>query len=74
MGTLITSTLQPIFACAVCTGQLDDAATKAANMGIWVMLFVLMGVLSCLGSFIINLARRSRRLALEAAEIDINKR
>lgn len=74
MDALITSTLQPIFACAVCTGQLDDAATNAANMGIWVMLFVLMGVLSCLGSFIINLVRRSRRLELETVKTDINQR
>lgn len=74
MGVLITSMMHPIFACAVCTGSLDDAQTNAANMGIWVMLAVLMGVLSCVVGFIVNLARRSRQLELETVEIDINER
>jgi len=74
MSALFTSMMKPIFACAVCTGSLDDAQANAANMGIWVMLVVLMGVLSCVVAFIINLARRSRQLGLETVEIDINER
>ena len=69
MSATITSVLQPMFACAVCTGQLDDAASNAANMGIWVMLFVLLGVLSGVMSFIVGLARRERQ---EMAEVEIN--
>lgn len=72
MSALISSLANPILACAVCTGQLDDAQANAANMGIWVMLFVLMCVLSCVVSFMINLVRRSRRLELETAGTDIN--
>ncbi len=71
MSLLITNILQPLFACAVCTGQLDDAASRAANMGIWVMLFILLGVFSGLISFMVSLARRSRQVM---AEVDINEK
>ncbi|MFK5921558.1 MAG: hypothetical protein QM496_05220 [Verrucomicrobiota bacterium] len=74
MSALIASLMNPIFACAVCTGSIDDAQTNAANMGIWVMLVVLMGVLSCIVGFIINLARRSRQLELETVGTDIKHR
>lgn len=69
MSALICSIQHSIFACAVCTGQLEDAASKAANMGIWVMLVILLGVFSGLLSFIVSLARRSRQ-ALEETEIN----
>lgn len=72
MSALIFNLTNPILACAVCTGSLDDAQTNAANMGIWVMLFVWMLVSSCIVSFIVKLARRSRRLELETAGTDIN--
>ena len=71
MSASITSILQPIFACAVCTGQMEDAASKAANMGIWVMLFILLGVFSGLLSFMVGLARRSREVM---AEVEINEK
>ena len=71
MNALIASIHHPLFACAVCTGQLDDAASNAANMGIWVMLFVLLGVFSGILSFIVSLARRSRQMA---AEMEINEK
>ena len=62
--------MQPVFACAVCTGQLDDNASNAANMGIWVMLFVLFAVFAGIFSFILNLAKRSREVvgATESSE------
>ncbi len=66
MSALISSFQNPIFACAVCTGSLDDAATKAANMGIWVMLFILFGVFAGVLSFIVSLARKSRQVMAEA--------
>ncbi|NOY00622.1 MAG: hypothetical protein GXP30_12945 [Verrucomicrobia bacterium] len=66
MSVLISSFQNSIFACAVCTGPLDDAATKAANMGIWVMLFILFGVFAGVLSFIVSLARKSRQVMAEA--------
>lgn len=66
MSALINSLQHPIFACAVCTGQLEDAASKAANMGIFVMLFVLLGVFAAVLSFIVSLARKSRQVMAEA--------
>jgi len=71
MSALITSILQPVFACAVCTGQLDDAASHAANLGIGVMLFVLFGVFSGMLGFIVSMARRSRQVM---EETDINEK
>jgi len=65
MNALMADILQPIFACAVCTGRLDDAASHAANLGIGVMLLVLFGVLFGVLSFIVGLARRSREVAAE---------
>ena len=70
MNVVMTNILQPIFACAVCTGQLDDAASHAANLGIGVMLLVLFGVVTGVMSFIVGLARRSRQMA---AETDIKE-
>lgn len=70
MNVVMTNILQPIFACAVCTGQLDDAASHAANLGIGVMLLVLFGVFTGVMSFIVSLARRSRQMA---AETDIKE-
>lgn len=66
MSVLISSFQNPIFACAVCTGQLEDAASKAANMGIFVMLLVLLGVFAAVLSFIVSLARKSRQVMAEA--------
>jgi len=65
MSALISSIYNPIFACAVCTGQLEDAQSKAANMGIFVMLIVLLGVFTAVLSFIVSLARRSRQVMAE---------
>jgi len=67
----MTNILQPIIACAVCTGQLDDAASHAANLGIAVMLFVLFGVFSGLLGFIVSMARRSRQMAAETDSKEI---
>lgn len=71
MTALIASFPNPILACAVCTGQLDDAASNAANMGIWLMLIVLLGVFSGIISFMVGLARRSREMT---AELEINEK
>lgn len=65
MSVLISSVFNPILACAVCTGQLDDVQSKAANMGIFVMLLVLLGVFVAVLAFIVNLARRSRQVMTE---------
>ena len=70
MSTAILHTIQPLFACAVCTGSLDDVQSKAANMGIWMMLLVLLAVFSGLISFMVSLARRSREAM---AEVETNE-
>lgn len=51
------------FACAVCFGGPEDAATQAASSAIIFMLFLLLGVLASFAGFFIYLARRSGRVA-----------
>ncbi|MBC21533.1 MAG: hypothetical protein CMG54_01310 [Candidatus Marinimicrobia bacterium] len=47
-------------ACAVCYGDPDEPAVKAVQAGIWVLLGVIMFVLSSIGLFMYNLAKKSQ--------------
>ena len=49
-------------ACAVCYGSPDEPAVKAVQAGIWVLLGVIIFVLSSIGLFMYNIAKKSREL------------
>ena len=49
-------------ACAVCYGSPDEPAVKAVQSGIWVLLGVVIFVLSSIGLFMYNIAKKSREL------------
>lgn len=57
----------PMLACATCVGDPNAATTIAANAAIFLMLGVLVLVLGSVGSFIVCLARRSRRAGAETS-------
>jgi hypothetical protein len=70
--TLTLFSLRPeAHACAVCFGKSDSAMAKGMNMGIFVLLICITGVLATLSTFFIFLAVRSskhpQRDAMEAA-------
>ena len=50
-------------ACAACYGQSDDPMARGMNMGIFTLLFVVVGVLSGIAGVGIFFAVRSARLA-----------
>jgi hypothetical protein len=50
-------------ACPVCFGQSDEPMAVATNMGIWMMLGVVAGVLGAFASFFIHLMRRAKLVA-----------
>jgi hypothetical protein len=50
-------------ACPVCFGQSDSPMAAAMNMGIWVMLAVVGGMLTAFASFFVYLMRRAKRTA-----------
>jgi hypothetical protein len=47
-------------ACAVCFGASDAPMAKATNMGIFMMLGVVVGMLACFAAFFVHLNRRAR--------------
>ena len=47
-------------ACPVCFGQNDSPLATAMNLGIWLMLVVVAGVLAAFASFFIYLMRRAK--------------
>jgi hypothetical protein len=47
-------------ACPVCFGQSDAPMAAAMNMGIWMMLAVVVGMLTAFASFFVYLVRRAR--------------
>jgi hypothetical protein len=61
-----------LIACSVCFGQSDSPMAWAMNMGIFVMLLIVGGVLVGFASFFVHLMRRARLvdegLAAEAAD------
>jgi len=56
---------QPALACAACFGASDSDLAKGMNMGIFVLLAVIVGVLGGIASFFIYLARRASAHASE---------
>jgi hypothetical protein len=49
-------------ACAACFGKSDSAMAKGMNMGIFTLLFFIVGVLGALSCFFVFLAVRSSKL------------
>ena len=49
-----------VIACSVCFGQSDSPMAWAMNMGIFVMLLIVGGVLAGFASFFVHLVRRAR--------------
>ena len=62
-----------LIACSVCFGQSDSPMAWAMNMGIFVMLLIVGGVLVGFASFFVHLMRRARlageALPAEAADL-----
>jgi hypothetical protein len=61
MNLPISSTLEFI-ACSTCMADKAGVNQKAANLGIFMMLGVLVLIFSCLAVTAYNFARRSRRI------------
>ena len=61
---VLLSTFLPgvLFSCAVCYGNPDEPAVKAAQMGIVFLLGVVLFVLSCFALFIYNLNKKSKKV------------
>lgn len=57
-----------VLACPVCFGQSDSPLAKAANMGIYVMLGITVGVLVAFACFFVYLIRRARLFDSEPVE------
>ena len=55
-------------ACPVCFGQNDSPLASAMNLGIFMMLLVVAGVLSAFASFFIYLMRRAKLAAAQQSE------
>ncbi len=63
--SLLTSSLH-LIACATCMADKGGVNQKAANLGIFAMLGVLVLIFSCLAVTAFNFARRGRRTAPSA--------
>lgn len=60
LTALLVAAPRVAMACPVCFGQSDAPMAKAVNMGIYVLLAVIGGVLAAFASFFIYLVRRAR--------------
>ena len=60
LTTLLIAAPRPVIACPVCFGQSDSPMAWAMNMGIFVMLLIVGGVLVGFASFFVHLMRRAR--------------
>jgi len=73
LTTLLIAAPGAVLACPVCFGQNDSPMAWAMNMGIFVMLLIVGGVLVGFASFFVHLMRRARLvdegLAAEAADL-----
>ena len=47
-------------ACAVCYGAVDSPFTRGLNMAILTLLMILVGVMGCVGAFLLHLRKRSK--------------
>ena len=52
---------RPALACAACFGQSDSAMARGMNMGIFALLFVIVGTLIAISAFFVFVARRASR-------------
>jgi len=48
-----------VFACTACFGQSDSPLAEGMNWGILTLLGVIVGVLGCITSFFVYIAKRS---------------
>jgi hypothetical protein len=55
-------------ACPVCFGNSDAPMAKATNMGIFMMLIVVAGMLASFAAFFIYLNRRARMIEAKGTE------
>jgi hypothetical protein len=60
LTTLLIAVPPAVLACPVCFGQNDSPMAWAMNMGIFVMLLIVGGVLVGFASFFVHLMRRAR--------------
>jgi hypothetical protein len=60
LTTLLVAAPGAVLACPVCFGQNDSPMAWAMNMGIFVMLLIVGGVLVGFASFFVHLMRRAR--------------
>jgi hypothetical protein len=60
LTTLLIAAPGAVLACPVCFGQNDSPMAWAMNMGIFVMLLIVGGVLVGFASFFVHLMRRAR--------------
>jgi hypothetical protein len=60
LTTLLIAAPRAVLACPVCFGQSDSPMAWAMNMGIFVMLLIVGGVLVGFASFFVHLMRRAR--------------
>jgi hypothetical protein len=60
LTTLLVVAPRGVLACPVCFGQSDSPMAWAMNMGIFVMLLIVGGVLAGFASFIVHLVRRAQ--------------
>jgi hypothetical protein len=60
LTTLLIAAPRTVIACPVCFGQSDSPMAWAMNMGIFVMLLIVGGVLVGFASFFVHLMRRAR--------------
>jgi len=52
---------RPALACAACYGQSDSAMARGMNMGIFALLFVIVGVLIAISAFFVFVASRASK-------------
>jgi maltodextrin utilization protein YvdJ len=63
---MLIAVARPALACPVCFGQNDSPLASAMNLGIFMMLLVVAGVLAAFASFFIYLMRRARLVARQS--------
>ncbi len=59
---------RPALACAACFGQSDSAMARGMNMGIFALLFVILGVLVAISTFFVFVARRATKFSHAALQ------
>ncbi len=65
---MISSATPNLLACATCIADSGSATQTATNLGIFVMLGVMAAVFGGIAAVFVSFARRSSRLARQAAQ------